>query len=79
MDNTPIYQYAKPTSAHLEPPKSAEPILTLGYELCPCFIKLIREQSFSEEGNENPYSDLWEFAQTYEWLHIVGMSDETLR
>ena len=32
MDSTPIYQYAKPTSASLKPPKSLEPILTPGYE-----------------------------------------------
>ena len=79
MDSTPIYQYAKPTSARLEPPKSAKPILTLGYELCPCFIKLIQEQSFSEEGDENSFSHLREFEQTYACLHIAGMSDETLR
>ena len=79
MDSTPIYQYAKRTSARLEPPKSLEPILTPGYELCPCFIKLIQEQSFSGKGVENPYSHLWEFAQTYACLHIAGMSDKTLR
>ena len=66
-------------SASLEPPKSSEPILTPGYALCPCFIKLIWEQSFSEEGNENPYSHLREFEQTYACLRIIGMSDKTLR
>ena len=79
MDSTPIYQYAKPTSASLEPPKSSEPILTPGYELRPCFIKLIRDKSFSGEGNENPYSHLQEFEQTCASLHIAGMSDKTLR
>ena len=79
MDSTPIYLYAAPTSARLEPPKSVEPILAPGYELYPCFIKMIREQSFSGEGDENPYSHLQEFEQTYACLHIVGMSDETLR
>ena len=79
MDSTPIYQYAKPMSASLEPPKSLEPILTPGYELRTCFIKLIREQSFSEEGDENPYSHLQEFEQTCACLHIAGMSDKTLR
>ena len=64
MDNTPIYQYAKPTSVRLEPPKYEEPILTPGYELRLCLIKLIREQSFLGEGDENPYSYLWEFEQT---------------
>ena len=61
LESTPIYQYAKPTSARLESPKSVEPILTPGYELRPCLIKLIRDQSFSEEGNKNPYSHLQEF------------------
>ena len=79
MDFTPIYQFAKPTSTSLKPPKSLEPILTPGYELYPCFIKLIREQSFSVEGDENPYSHLREFEQTRAWLRIVGMSNETLR
>ena len=79
MDNTPIYQYAKPMSASLEPPKSSEPILTPGYELRPCFIKLIRDKSFSGEGNENLYSHLQEFEQTYACLCITGMSNKTLR
>ena len=79
MDSTPIYQYAKPTSARLEPPKSLDPIITPGYEQCPCFIKLIREQSFSGEGDENSYSHLREFEQTCACLHIASMSDETLR
>ena len=79
MDTTPIHQFAAPTSAHLEPPKYEEPILTPGYELRPCLIKLIREQSFLGEGDENPYSHLREFEQICACLHIVGMSDETLR
>ena len=54
LESTPIYQYAKPTSACLEPPKFTEPILAPGYELGPCFIKMIQEQSFSGEGDENP-------------------------
>ena len=51
MDCTPFYQYTTSTSACLEPPKSSKPILTPGYELRPCLIKLIRDQSFSGEGN----------------------------
>ena len=66
-------------SASLEPPKSIEPILTLGYELRPCFIKLIRNKFFSGEDNENPYSHLQEFEQAYACLRIVGMSDKTVR
>ena len=78
MDSTPIYLYAAPTSMRLELPKSIESILTLGYEMHPCFIKLIRDQSFLGEGNENPYSHLQEFEQT-SCLHIIVMSDKTLR
>ena len=79
MESTPIYQYAKPTRACLEPPKSSEPILTLGYELRPCFIKLIRKQSFLGKDDENPNSHLQEIEQAYASLHIAGMSDKTLR
>jgi hypothetical protein len=79
MDSTPLYQYAKPMSARLEPPKSIEPILTPGYELCPCLIKFIQEQSFLGVGDENSYSHLQEFEQTCVYLHIIGISNETLR
>ena len=78
MDNTPIYQYAKPTSVSLKPPKSLEPIITPGYEMHPCLIKLIQEQSFLGVGDVNPYSHLREFEQTCACLHIAGMSNETL-
>jgi len=79
MDSTPIYQYVKPTSASLEPPKSLEPILTPSYELRPCLLKLIRDKFFLGEGDENPYSHLQEFEQTYACLHIAGMSEKTIR
>ena len=61
MDSTPIYQYAKPTSASLKPLESSEPIITPGYELLLGSIKLIQDKSFMGEDNENPYSHLWEF------------------
>jgi hypothetical protein len=78
--NTPtIYQFSQPTSASSKPPQSSKPIQTLGYELHPYFINMIREQSFSREGDANPYSHLWEFEQTYTLLRISGMFDETLR
>jgi len=79
MNNTPIYQYAKPTSVSLEPPKSSEPIITPGYELLLGSIKLIQDKSFLREGNKNPYSHLQEFEQTCACLHITGMPDKTLR
>jgi hypothetical protein len=40
---------------------------------------MVREQSFLGEDNENPYFHLHEFEHTCACLHIVGMSDETLR
>ena len=79
MDNTPIYQYAKPTSVRLEPPKYEEPILTPGYELRPCLINMVQDQSFSGEDDENPYSHLNEFVQTCACLCIADMLDKTLR
>jgi hypothetical protein len=79
MNSTPIYQYPQPTSASFKPPESLEPILASGYELCPCFINMIWEQSFSGEGDANSYSHLQEFEQIYACLHIAGMLDESLR
>ena len=67
MDSTPIYQYAKPTSASLMPPESSDAIITPGYELRLYLIKLIRDKSFLGEGHENCAC-----------LHITGMSDKTL-
>ena len=79
MDSTPIYQYTKPMSASLKPPESSDPIITPGYELRLSLIKLIRDQSFLGEGNENPYSHLREFERTCACLCIAGMFDKTLR
>jgi len=79
MENTPIHQYIAPIIARLEPPKSSKPILTPGYELRPCLINMVREQSFLGEGDENPYFHLREFEQTCACLHIASMLDETLR
>ena len=79
LESIPIHQYATPTSARLEPPESSKPILTLGYELRPCLINMVWDQSFLGEDDENPYSHLNEFEQTYACLRIAGMSDETLR
>ena len=79
LESTPIYQYGAPTSARLQPQESSKPILTPGYELCPCFIKLIQDKSFLGEGDENPYSHIQEFEQTYACLRIAGMSNKTVR
>jgi hypothetical protein len=59
MDNiTPINQLAASTGAQLEPLESSKPVLTPGYELHPSLINLVQEQSFSGEGDENPYTHL---------------------
>jgi hypothetical protein len=78
-ESTPIYEYAAPTSTRLEPLEFSKPILTPGYELPSCLINMVWDQSFLGEDDENPYSHLNEFEQTYACLHIVGMSDKTLR
>jgi hypothetical protein len=49
MNSTPIYQFAKPMSASSKPPESSEPIQTPSYELCPCFINMIRENPSREK------------------------------
>ena len=79
LESTPIYQYGAPTSARLQPPESLKPILTPGYELCPCLINMVQDQPFFGKDDENPYSHLNEFEQTDSCLCIAGMPDETLR
>ena len=79
LESTSIYQYAAPTSALLEPLESSNPILTPGCELCPCLINMVRDQSFLGKDDENPYSHLNEFEQTYACLRIAGMPDKTLQ
>ena len=46
LASTPIYQYAAPTSARLEPLESLKPVLIPGYELRPCLINIVQVQSF---------------------------------
>jgi hypothetical protein len=62
-----------------EPPQSAKPILSDGYELHPYLIEMVQNRSFSSKEDENPHTHLNEFEQTYACLHIKGMSNETLR
>jgi hypothetical protein len=38
---------------------------------------MAQDQSFLSEGDENPYSHLNEFEQTYTCLRIAGMLDKT--
>jgi hypothetical protein len=39
---------------------------------------MVQDQPFSRKGDENPYSHLNDFEQTYACLRIEGISDETL-
>jgi hypothetical protein len=77
--STPIQFCHFPKTIGLEPPHSAKPILSDGYELCPCLIEMVQNQSFLGKEDENPPTHLNEFEQTCTCLHIKGMSDETLR
>ena len=78
LESTPIYQYGAPTGTSLQPQESSKPILTPGYELRPCLINMVQDQSFLGEDYENPYSHLNEFEQTCACLRIAGMSNEIL-
>jgi hypothetical protein len=79
IDSTPIYQYAAPTSTNHRPKESSKPSLTPAYELRPCLVAMVQNQSFLGKVDENPYLHLQEFEQTCDYLRIEGMSDETLR
>jgi hypothetical protein len=63
----------------LRPTESSKHILSLGYELSPELIAIVKDQSFSGKVNENPYSYLREFEQICACHHIEGMPYETLR
>ena len=78
-DSIPLNQYTYRTVVDLELPKSAKPILSDNYELRPCLIEMVKNQTFSGLEDENPHIHLNEFEQTCACLHIAGMSDETLR
>jgi hypothetical protein len=77
--HTLLYQYGALTDLSLKPAESSKPILSFGYELSPELIAMVKDQSFSSEVNENPYSHLHEFEHICTCLHIEGMSYEILR
>jgi hypothetical protein len=79
IDSTPIYQYAASMSTSHRPKESSKPILTPAYDLRPCLIAMVQNQSFSGKEDENPYLHLQEFEQISDCLRIEGMSVETLR
>jgi hypothetical protein len=76
---TLLYQYGAPTDLSLRPAKSSKLVLSPSYELSPELITMVKDQSFSDKINENPYSHLCEFEQICACLHIEGMSYESLR
>jgi hypothetical protein len=78
-EHTLLYQYGAPTDLSLKPAESSKPILSSSYELSLKLIAMVKDQSFSSEVNENPYSHLREFEKICACLHIEGMSYETLR
>ena len=79
MEQPTIQSFSAPRTEFYEPPPSAKPILTSGYELSPGFIAMVREQSFSGLNSENPYHHLREFEQLCSCLMIEGMTQETLK
>ena len=79
MDSTLIIQLLAPKGELLEPLQSSHPIVTDGYELCPAFIAMVREKSFSGIEDENPYTHLCEFEQLCSCLTIAGMTQETIK
>jgi hypothetical protein len=59
--HTLLYQYGAPTNLSLKPAESSKPMLSSDYELSLELIAMVKDQSFSSEVNENPYSHLREF------------------
>ena len=79
MDSTPFHQFSAPKGEFLEPPQSSKPITAPGYELCPDFIAMVQDQSFSGHEDENPYTHLRKFERLCSCLHIEGMEHETIK
>jgi hypothetical protein len=80
MDSDPtLFEISAPKGDHLEPPLSSHSITTSSYELHPGFIAMVREQGFSGDKDESPYSHLREFEQLCSCLVIAGLSQDTLK
>ena len=79
MEHISIQNLSAPKGEFVEPPQSSKPITASSFELCPGFIAMVREQSFSSFDDENPYHHLREFEQLCSCLSIAGMAQETLR
>jgi hypothetical protein len=74
MEHISIQNLSVPKGEFLEQPQSSKPITASGYELCPGFIAMVREQPFSGYDSENPYHHLREFKQLCSCLTISGMA-----
>jgi hypothetical protein len=74
-----LFEISTPKGDYLEPPPSSHSITTSSYELRPGFIAMVREQSFSGDKDESPYSHLREFEQLCSCLMIARMSQDTLK
>ena len=79
MDQTPIFEYAAPSGASLEPPRSSQAILIVHYELRSSLIAMVQEKPFFGDEDENPYTHLRDFEQLCSCIHIQGMRRDTLK
>jgi len=68
MEHQTIHQLSAPKGEFLDPPQSSKPIIASIYEICPSFIAMVQEQTFSGIDYENPYHHLREFEQLYACL-----------
>jgi hypothetical protein len=78
MEQPTILNLSAPKGEFIEPPQSSKLITASIYELCPCFIAMVWEQTVSGLDYENPYHHLWEFEQLCACQIISGMPQETL-
>jgi hypothetical protein len=61
MEPISIQKLSTPNDEFLQPSQSSKPITASGYELCPGFIAMAWEQTFSGFDDENPYHHMREF------------------
>jgi len=79
MEQLSLLQLSSPKSEFYEPAPSADPILSISYELDSGYIAFVQGNSFSGRGCENPYHHLREFKQVCSCKKISGMTHETLK
>jgi len=79
MSSSSIHELSTSEDEFLEPSTSSRLFTTSGYELHPCFIAMVRAQTFSGLENEDPEHHLQAFKELCSCLVIPGMSQESLR